>query len=65
MSVGRACADIKLGKYASWIGADDRMAMNLVRLYAEFDGTLTPDFDAAGEARASEEYAAVRKALGR
>ena len=65
MSVGRACADIRLGKYASWIGADDRMAMNLVRLYAEFDGTLTPDFDAAGEARAAEEYAAVRKALGR
>ena len=65
MSAGRACADIKLGKYASWIGADDRMPMNLVRLYAEFAGTLTPDFDAAGVARAAEEYAAVRKSLGR
>jgi hypothetical protein len=39
--------------------------MNLVRLYAEFAGTLTPDFDAAGVARAAEEYAAVRKSLGR
>jgi cyclase len=65
MSAGRACADIKLGKYASWIGADDRMPMNVVRLYAEFAGTLTPDFDAAGVARAAEEYAAVRKSLGR
>jgi len=65
MSVGRACADIRRGKYASWIGADDRMPMNLVRLYAEFAGTLSPDFDAAGVARAAEEYAAVRKSLGR
>jgi hypothetical protein len=65
MSAGRACANIKLGKYASWIGADDRMPMNVVRLYAKFAGTLTPDFDAAGVARAAEEYAPVRKSLGR
>jgi len=65
MSVGRACADIKLGRFASWIGADERMPMNITRLYAEFAGTLTPDFDAVGVARAAEEYAAVRKSLGR
>ena len=65
MSVGRACADIKLGRFASWIGADERMPMNITRLYAEFAGTLTPDFDAVSVARAAEEYAAVRKSLGR
>jgi len=65
MSVGRACADIKLGRFASWIGADERMPMNITRLYAEFAGTLTPDFDAVGVARAAEEYEVVRKSLGR
>ena len=39
--------------------------MNVVRLYVEFAGTPTPDFDAAGVAQAAEEYAAVRKPLGR
>ena len=34
------------GRFASWIGATGRMPMNLVRLYAEFSGTLTPEFDA-------------------
>ena len=41
------------------------MPMYITRLYAEFAGTLTPDFDAAGVANAAEEYAAVRKSLGR
>jgi hypothetical protein len=28
-----------------WIGARDRLPMNAVRLYAEFNGTLNPSFD--------------------
>jgi len=60
MSIGRACADIKLGKFASWIGAEDRMPMNLVRLYAEFNGTLQPAFDIEGVRKATEEFNAVK-----
>ena len=60
MSIGRACADIKLGKFESWIGAQDRMPMNLVRLYAEFSGTLAPSFDTEGVRKATEEFNAVK-----
>jgi cyclase len=56
MSAGKACADIKLGKYESWIGARDRLPMNVVRCYAEFAGTLTPDYDAEGVRKATEEF---------
>jgi hypothetical protein len=61
MSAGKACADIKLGKYVSWIGAQDRMPMNVVRCYAEFAGTLTPAFDTEGVRKATEEFAAIRQ----
>lgn len=60
MSPGRACADIKLGKFESWIGAADRMPMNIVRLYAEFAGTLTPPFDTDGVRKATEEWNAIK-----
>jgi len=60
MSIGRACADIKLGKFASWIGAEDRMPMNLVRLYAEFSGTLAPSYDTEGVRKATEEFNAIK-----
>jgi len=42
LSPGRAIAEIQLGKFDNWIGAPDRMAMNTVRLYHEFDGSITP-----------------------
>ena len=60
MSAGRACADIKLGQYASWIGAQDRMPLNIVRLYAEFADTLTPATDVEGVRKATEEFNAIK-----
>jgi cyclase len=56
MSAGRACADIKLGKFEGWIGAEDRMPLNIVRLYAEFSGTLAPSTDTEGVRKATEEF---------
>jgi cyclase len=60
MSAGRACADIKLGKFESWIGAQDRMPLNIVRLYAEFSGTLSPATDNEGVRKATEEFNALK-----
>ena len=60
MSPGKASADIKLGKFDSWIGAADRMPMNIVRLYAEFAGTLTPAFDTEGVRKATDELNALK-----
>jgi len=61
MSPARACTDIKLGKFASWIGAEDRMPMNIVRLYAEFAGMPTPAFDTEGVQKATEEINAIKR----
>ena len=55
MSPGRAAADISMGKYENWIGPE-RIVMDTVRLYAEFDGTLVPAMDVEGTRRATEEY---------
>jgi glyoxylase-like metal-dependent hydrolase (beta-lactamase superfamily II) len=60
MSAGRACADIKLGKFESWIGAQDRMPLNIVRLYAEFAGTLAPETDTEGVRKATEEFNQIK-----
>jgi len=60
MSVGRAAADIKLGRFDAWIGAQDRLVMNTVRFYHEFDGTLKPEMDAEGMRVAAIEFNAVR-----
>jgi cyclase len=59
MTPGQAAADIKLGKFDSWIGAQDRLPMNAVRLYAEFSGTLNPSYDAQGVQRAADEMNAI------
>ena len=59
MSAGKAAADIKLGKFANWLGPE-RIVMNTVRLYAEFKGTITPDMDAPGISQATEEYNALK-----
>jgi len=64
ISAGAAAADIRMGKYDNWIGPE-RIVLNVQRLYAEFDGTLTPDVDTAGIQRATEEYNAIRKAASR
>jgi cyclase len=62
MSPGKAAADIKLGQFDNWIGAPDRMVMNTVRLYHEFNGTIVPDADVEGMRIATVEYDAIRKA---
>jgi cyclase len=56
MSPGKACASVRMGKYESWIGASDRLPLNMVRLYAEFDGTLTPATDTEGVRNATKEF---------
>lgn len=59
MSPGRAAADINMGRFANWTNPE-RNAWNAVRLYAEFDGTLTPDIDTAAQNKAVEEYLALK-----
>jgi cyclase len=61
MSPGKAAADIKMGKYDNWIGAE-RNLLNTFRLYCEFDGTITPMLDLPRMARATDEYNAILKA---
>ena len=46
MSPGAAAAEIRLGKFDNWIGPE-RLIMDVVRWYEEWDGTLTPDYNAA------------------
>ena len=58
MSPGRAAADIKMGRFENWIGPE-RIAMDTVRFYHEFAGTLVPDADVAGNNKATEEYRAL------
>ena len=53
---GQAAAEISLGKYDNWIGARDRLVMNTVRLYHEFNGTLVPDADTEGMRIATDEF---------
>jgi hypothetical protein len=40
MSAGKAAADIRMGKFDNWIGAE-RVLLNTCRLY-EYRGTITP-----------------------
>jgi cyclase len=61
MTAGKAAADIRLGKYENWIGPE-RIVMDTVRFYAEFDGTLTPDMDVPATRKATEEYNALKQA---
>jgi cyclase len=56
MTPGRAASTITLGKFDAWRGAQDRLAMNTVRAFHEFSGTLTPQMDTKGTADAIEEY---------
>ena len=60
MSPGKAAADIKLGRFDAWVGAQDRLVMNTVRYYHEFAGTLKPELDAEGNRLATIEFNAAR-----
>jgi len=59
MSAGAAAADIRMGKFDNWIGPE-RIIMDTVRFYGEFAGALTPDMDAEGTRKATEEYNAIK-----
>jgi cyclase len=59
MSAGAAAADIKMGKYDNWMGPE-RIVMNTVRLYHEFNDTLTPDIDVEGTKHAILEYNSIK-----
>jgi hypothetical protein len=59
MSAGEAAADIKMGKFDNWMGPE-RIVMNTVRLYDEFNGTLTPDIDNENTKRAIAEFNSIK-----
>jgi len=59
MTPGRAAANIDMGRFESWTNPE-RNAWNTVRLYAEFDGTITPANDANAQAAAVGEYQRLR-----
>jgi hypothetical protein len=59
MTPGAACAEIHLGRFDNWISPEHLLA-NVVRYYAEWDNTLTPDYDAAGVREATIEYNQIK-----
>lgn len=61
VSAGKAAAEIRLGKFDNWVGAE-RNLLNTFRLYGEFNASLTPVLDVEGMGRAADEYNAIIKA---
>ena len=59
MSAGAASAEIRLGRFDNWIGPE-RLIMDTVRWYAEWDGSLTPDYNAAAVREATIEYNEIK-----
>jgi glyoxylase-like metal-dependent hydrolase (beta-lactamase superfamily II) len=59
MSPGAAAAEIRLGRFDNWIGPE-RLIMDTVRWYQEWDGTLTPDYNNALVREATLEYNAIK-----
>lgn len=60
VSPGHAAAEIDMGKYELW-ARPERAVTNVVRLYAEFDGSIQPDNDPARQRPATEEFLKLRK----
>jgi cyclase len=60
MSAGAAAADIRLGRFDNWIGPE-RIIMDTVRLYDEWNGSLIPDVDVGGIRDATAEYNEIKK----
>ena len=68
MSPGKAAAEIetRMGKFESWTDpAAIRTVNSVVRLYAEFKDTLTPDTDGETTRAATEEYNAIKAGRSR
>lgn len=59
MTPGVAAAEIRLGRFDNWIGPE-RLIMDTVRWYAEWNGTLTPDYNANAVREATIEYNEVK-----
>jgi glyoxylase-like metal-dependent hydrolase (beta-lactamase superfamily II) len=59
MAPGVAAAEIRLGRFDNWIGPE-RLIMDTVRWYAEWEGTLTPDYNANAVRQATLEYNDVK-----
>jgi cyclase len=59
MTAGAAAAEIRLGRFDNWVGPE-RLIMDVVRWYQEWDGTLTPDYDANRVREATIEYNAIK-----
>jgi cyclase len=63
MSPGAAAAEIRLGRFDNWLGPE-RLIMDVVRWYEEWDSTLTPDYNAMAVREATIEYNEVKKKQG-
>ncbi len=59
MTPGAAAAEIRLGRFDNWIGPE-RLIMDVVRWYEEWDGSLTPDYNAAKVREATIEYNQIK-----
>jgi glyoxylase-like metal-dependent hydrolase (beta-lactamase superfamily II) len=63
MPPGAAAAEIRLGRFDNWLGPE-RLIMDVVRWYEEWDGTLTPDYNSAAVREATIEYNEIKKKAG-
>jgi cyclase len=59
MTAGAAAAEIRLGRFDNWIGPE-RLIMDVVRWYEEWDSTLTPDYNLAAVREATIEYNEIK-----
>ena len=59
MTPGAAAAEIRLGRFDNWIGPE-RLIMDVVRWYEEWDGSLTPDYNANAVRQATIEYNEIK-----
>jgi cyclase len=63
MTPGAAAAEIRLGRFDNWIGPE-RLIMDVVRWYEEWDDTLTPDYNSAAVRQATLEYNDIKNKAG-
>ncbi len=59
MSAGAAAAEIRLGRFDNWLGPE-RLIMDVVRWYEEWDNTLTPDYNFMAVNQATIEYNEIK-----
>src|SRR4029450_10819706 len=64
MPAGAAAAEIRLGRFDNWIGPE-RLIMDVVRWYQEWNGSLTPDYSAALVREANVEYNEIKAQAGK